>query len=518
MNEQPLNLKTSLQEIWRHRFFIALVAVVCALGGIAFGILRPPDRTAVALVLLPSSGTSNSGMPNVQTDTVIATSTPVLSAAGSKLSPPEGAATLRPLVKVNSLGQQVLQIQAQATDGTHAIQLANAVATSYMKYLGHLRQTSEMGVAALQQESALLSQQVQDLQNQITPLFVRIGSEGTGSIAGQRESTLLESIKSEQNQVALQLNSVNDQIQTAELSNGSGVADTHVLQAAALQPASKYRLPIEAGVLGLVIGLLGATAFVLIRRERDPCLRLRDDIARAAGAPVIVSLTAPSCGTASEWEELLDSRPGSTTNWDLRRVLHQMLSGGDQRVSVRVISFVGDLPALTTGPQLARDATVSGTSTALIPEPEGSPSLAPLCAALSGAQRTGGAVPLITEFEEGRNDTPRFLVSITVFDGVSVAAAPDKSLNMLSISPGFATADEISRLALEVADAGSALDFVAVVNPDPADTTSGQFADDRLRLLPSGAHAQAGGTGLVHFGSRTSTAAKSHERLSSWER
>ena len=103
MNERPLSLPASLREIWRRR----------VLGDSRRGALRtwrgcltdfssPTNSTAVALVLLPPSAASTSGAPanDPHTDAVIANSTPVLTAAGAKVSPPVGVAKLRTLVTV----------------------------------------------------------------------------------------------------------------------------------------------------------------------------------------------------------------------------------------------------------------------------------------------------------------------------------------------------------------------------------------------------------------------------------
>ena len=109
---------------------------------------------------------------------MIANSTPVLAAAGAKVSPPLGVTKLRTLVTVKALGGQILQVQARAPQGRYAEQLANAVASSYVTYTGQLAATSAgPEVAALQQQSAQLTKQVNDLQTQITTVSARIASE-----------------------------------------------------------------------------------------------------------------------------------------------------------------------------------------------------------------------------------------------------------------------------------------------------------------------------------------------------
>ena len=64
MSEQPLDMRASLQEVWRRRLLVIVVAAVCGLGGLVYGFLKPGNVTASALVLLPAStasGSSNAG-------------------------------------------------------------------------------------------------------------------------------------------------------------------------------------------------------------------------------------------------------------------------------------------------------------------------------------------------------------------------------------------------------------------------------------------------------------------------
>ena len=532
MNEQPLNLRASLQEIWRCRLLVIVVAALCGLGGLMYGLLRPANETAVALVLLPpstasasgnsgNSGNSGAAGNGIDTDAVIARSTPVLAAAGAKVSPPLGALGVKRLVTVTPLSGQILQIQAQAPASRYAAQLANAVAASYVDYIGQLDASSAgAAVAALQHESNLLTQQIKDLQGQIDTVTARIASEGAGSSDGQRDTNLLGSLRSEQDQVSLQLNSLTNQITNAQLESRSTASTTRILQKATAQPASRYGFPIEAGIIAFALGLLGSAAFVLVRLQRGRRLRFRDEIARTAGAPVIASLDAPSCTNASAWRDLLEGRPRATTEWALRHVLHSLPNGSHPRPAVRVISFAGDAAALTTGPRLALHAAAAGIPSVLLPEapPESEDrSLAPLRAAFTGAEPVNRGLPLTLGLNDTGQGPPELLVSLVVFDGNSTALTPSDAVNLLSISPNFVTDDELAQLALQAADTGSVLEGVVVVNPDPTDNTTGSMKDDTVRLLPSRAGADHSDHDLVHLGARTSEAGGSSGRLSSRE-
>ncbi len=534
MNEQPLDLRASLQEIWRRRLLVIVVAALCGLGGVVYGFLKPANVTASALVLLPAStvsgssdsgNTGNSGATGsgINTQAVIARSTPVLTAAGAKVSPSLGAPAVENLVTVKPLSSQILQIQAQAPKSRAAVQLANAVATSYVDYIGQLETSSGgPGVAALKKESATFTKQIKDLQAQMSTVSARIASEGAGSVGGQRDVALLGSLQSEQDQVSLQLNTVASQIASAQLATKSRENTTRIFQSATAQPVSAYAVPLKKGIIGFAIGLLGAIVFVLVRLQRGHRLRHRDEIARAAGAPVIASLDAPSCTNPSAWRELLESRPRATNEWALRHVLHSLQNSGGQGLvlHVRVISFAGDTPALTTGPRLALHAAASGISTVLVAENAlelQDRSLVPLWAAFTGAEPLGRGLPITLGLKDFGDDPPQLLVSIVVFDGKSDISARPDTVNLLSVSSNVVTADELAHLALKAFDGGSTLEGVAVVNPEPTDNTSGILADVSLRLLPARAGADAGDDELVHLGARTGETKVSPERLSSRE-
>ncbi len=427
---------------------------------------------------------------------------------------------MKKLVTVTPLSGQVLQIQAEAPASRYAAQLANAVAASYVDYTAQLEASSAgAAVTALQHESDLLTRQIEDLQGQIDTVTARIGSEGAGSPNGQQDTDLLGSLRSEQNQVSLQLNSVTNQITNAQLEGSATDSATRILQKATTQSASRYAYPLEAGVVAFAIGLLGGAVFVLVRLQHSRRLRLRDEIARTAGAAVVASLDAPRCNSPSAWRELLETRPRATTEWALRHVLASLSNGSRARPAVRVISFAGDSAALTTGPRLALHAATSGTPTVLAPEaaPESEDrSLTPLRAAFTGAEPVNRGLPLTLGSNDAGADPSELLVSLVVFDGSSTALAPFDGVNLLSISPNVATNDELAQLVLHAADSGSVLDGVVVVNPDPSDNTTGSVKNDTVRLLPSPTGADAVDDAL-RLGARTSKASTSSGRLPTLE-
>jgi capsular polysaccharide biosynthesis protein len=523
VNEQPVNLRASLHELWRRRLLLVVVALLGALAGIVIGYFSPSQPDAIALVLLPPNtpgATSGGATADVHTGAVIARSTPVLAAAGAKVSPPLSAAALKSRLTVNSVSGQVLQILVKAPQSSDAVQLANAVATSFVNYIGQLQSTSAgSGVAALQQESSLFSQQIRDLQSQIDTVSARISAEGAASNAGQQDANLLSSLQNEQNQVSIQLNNVTNQIAAAQLASGAGVNTTRVLQPATAQASSKNGLFITAGIIGFFVGLLAAMVFVLVRLQRTPRLWRRDDIARATRAPVIASLESPGCSTSSAWRALLANRPRASDEWALRQLLHTVLRAGRQRQVVRVISLAGDTPALTTGPRLAVFAATTGVPAALIPEDMGNEdrSLAPLRATFTGTDPVGQGLPFSLGVDEVRTPPSQLVVSIMIKNDAPAEPVPGGTITLLSISPNVATREELAQLALDAADGGWPLSGVILVNPDPADRTTGLIVDDTVRLLAPGADPEREEKTLLPVRAEGGTITGSVDRLLSSE-
>jgi hypothetical protein len=55
-----------------------------------------------------------------------------------------------------------------------------------------------------------------------------------------------------------------------------------------------------------------------------------------------------------------------------------------------------------------------------------------------------------------------------------LADAPATAATILAVSPGFATREDLARLAVAVDDAGRRIDGVVVADRDPADRTTGR--------------------------------------------
>jgi capsular polysaccharide biosynthesis protein len=127
----------------REGTYVGGVAVVSLAAGIVFAALHPSMLTSTALVVLPQNAqsaqaaTSSGGLdPHTAAQEAIATSTKVLADALPDVRPPVSLTELRREIQVGSLTSYVISISAQGTVAADAEATANAVAKSYISYIG----------------------------------------------------------------------------------------------------------------------------------------------------------------------------------------------------------------------------------------------------------------------------------------------------------------------------------------------------------------------------------------------
>jgi capsular polysaccharide biosynthesis protein len=144
MTQQGLNLRRSVQIVRRHKILVIVAAVLGILAGAAYGHLNPPKMTSTALVVLPQPaqssqqnvGTGTGIDPYTATQEVIAGSSVVLTDALPNVRPLVSLIDLRKEVQIGSLTDYVISISASAKNAADAEATANAVAKSYITYIG----------------------------------------------------------------------------------------------------------------------------------------------------------------------------------------------------------------------------------------------------------------------------------------------------------------------------------------------------------------------------------------------
>ena len=282
MSEQSLELDNDRgllgAAVRRRWWLIAVLAVVFAVLGLAFGVLQPASYTATSTVLvkpvpgLPFSpataGTTTGQNVTMTTEAALVTADPVLKAAntrlGTRITPGSGVVTAT--VPPNS---QTIQVGFTAGSAANAQKGADTLARAFLDYRATQSEAVTKAKTATLQRQITATQTLLDAASKLASAAVPL-PQAAGQV--QLYSSTL---------VALQQNLADNQ--ATSLDPGSVIAPAEL-------PDSTRTLTVAIfGLGGLVLGaLLGLGAAVAVAmRDR----KLRGSESAVGGLPVIASAT-----------------------------------------------------------------------------------------------------------------------------------------------------------------------------------------------------------------------------------
>ena len=273
--------------IRRSARFLGAMAVVGLLIGSAVYVATPHTAQSLTTLLLTIGPEAAPGA-GVQDDATIAQSRAVAGLVVQKLRLPQSASSFLGTYTATALTDRVLLITVNASSSSEAVNWANAVAAEFLRY------RAEQLNAAQQQTFTALKQQVDQAKQQVNTINSQI-SRLSAQPQSPAQRSALTTLRGQLNQakgalLVLQqgINSTRASTQetTASQIGGSGVID----KAAPVPPHSKVKHLILYAAIGFFGGLVLALAIVVIRALISDRLRRRDDIARALGAPVKLSV------------------------------------------------------------------------------------------------------------------------------------------------------------------------------------------------------------------------------------
>jgi capsular polysaccharide biosynthesis protein len=270
----------------RGRWVWRITAVAGLLIGLAAFKAFPPAYQAQTTILFannPFELTANAALD----DQLIAQSRTVAGAALQKLGLHEDPGIFVGNYAATVLTTRILGITVKAKSYQTAIREANALAAALLAFQKH----QALQLEALDNSS--LQQSIGDTKKSIASLTARIESLSSQP-PSPAERAQMGSLRAQRNEAKANLTALQQsnlgyaaslKANTAALINGS-----HVLDPAGPLPQheKKYLLLYVGG--GLVAGLALGLSIVIIRALVSDRLRRRDDVARALGAPVKLSV------------------------------------------------------------------------------------------------------------------------------------------------------------------------------------------------------------------------------------
>jgi len=183
---------------------------------------------------------------------------------------------------------KVLLITANASSSNDAVKRASALATAFLKYRAdQLEAQQKLVFQGLDQQVTQAKQQVASIRKEISAVSAQPPS------AAQRAklTTLRAKLGQATSAFAVLAQTVNTdkasiQTETISQANGSQVLDA----AAPIPPHSRLKRLLIYAAFGLIAGLTIGLGIVVVRAVISDRLYRRDDVARALGAPVKLSV------------------------------------------------------------------------------------------------------------------------------------------------------------------------------------------------------------------------------------
>lgn len=289
--DQPTDVSAglvSLGYIWaaikRHSRFLCVLAVVGLVVGIGYYSKFPPAYKAQTSVLL-TYGIDENPTSAVYDNQTIAESHTVARMAMGAIGDHQNLGSFAASYSVAVLTDRVLQITASAPSASLAVSKARAIATEFLKFRANQEETAQnVLVQSMKQELGPATQDIASINSQI--------NQAKSAPTSPAQQARLKSLQTQSNQAALSLSALEQTIAQDETDSGvlPAVAGSVVLDPAALFSHSKVKTLAEDAVYGLVGGLILGLGIVVVGALASDRLRRRDDIARALGAPVKLSV------------------------------------------------------------------------------------------------------------------------------------------------------------------------------------------------------------------------------------
>jgi capsular polysaccharide biosynthesis protein len=268
------------------RFCVAMAAAGLVIGAGVY--LSSPPSYQASTTLYLSVGPEATPGTAIADDQAIIQSRTVAGLALRKLGLRENADSFLASYTATPLTDRVIVITVNASSSGAAVSQANALATAFLQY-----RASELQVEQ-QLLSKALDQQIAQAKQQITSLNQQISRLSTPP-AGPGRQAQLNNLRTQHSQAISALTALEQSNNSYDASNQQTIA-TEIKQSQVLDPAapvpphSRLKHLLLYAVIGLIGGLVLALSIVVIRALMSERLYRRDDVARALGAPVKLSI------------------------------------------------------------------------------------------------------------------------------------------------------------------------------------------------------------------------------------
>ena len=269
------------------RFCVAMAAAGMLIGAAVY-LSSPPAYQATTTLFLNVGPEAQPGTA-VADDQEIIQSRTVAGLALRKLGLRESVDSFVGSYTATPLTDRVIVITVNAPSSSEAVSQANALATEFLQYHANQLQTQQQLLfRSLDLQVAQARQQIASLDQQIRRLSAQPASPARQAqltrLRAQRDSAVAAMTALEQ--------SNNSNKATTQANTAAQIKQSQVLDAAApIPPHGRLKHLVLYAVIGLIGALVVALSIIVIRALTSERLYRRDDVARALGAPVKLSIS-----------------------------------------------------------------------------------------------------------------------------------------------------------------------------------------------------------------------------------
>ena len=270
----------------RGRRFWCAMAVIGLLAGIAFYKLDSPAYQASTTILL-TQNPAEDPLSAMQDDQAIAQSRAVAGRTVRQLGLSESTNSFLAAYTAAIVTDRILLIAVKAPSSSDAVRWANAVAKAFLQFRAdQVRIQQQQVLAALRQQITQARQHIGAIDKQISQLPVH---PALTAVQAQRRKLVTERTDAAGALTAL-IQTTNASQATTDQTAAAMIENSQILDPATPIVHSRLKLLLEYAVTGLIIGLVLGVAIVVIRALVSDRLRRRDDVARALGSSVNLSV------------------------------------------------------------------------------------------------------------------------------------------------------------------------------------------------------------------------------------
>lgn len=311
------------------------LAVLGLLIGLASWAMRPPTSSATTTLLLTVGPEAQPGTA-ILNDQAIAQSRGVATIARQELGLHQSVDSLLASYETTVLTDRVLRITVNAPSTSQAVRRANAITSAFLAFRAdQLRAQQRLQFASLDNVLTRSQQRLDSIDARIQQV--------TAQPASDSRQAQLQALQTSRKQARSELLVLKEQVNTAkataEETTAAMIGQSKVLDAASPLSHSQLKPLLLSSAVGFVAGLVLGLGIVIIRALVSDRLRRRDDIARALGAPVRLSIAA-----AAVWRRRPGKGGGAIRGRDAQRIvefLRAALPTGPRCAALAVIPVDG---------------------------------------------------------------------------------------------------------------------------------------------------------------------------------